>query len=165
MDYIITLPQEDDSLIHYGVLGMKWGVRRTPVEQAAHRRYVGERKQEKIDKKKMKINARNEKQREIIRSGVKARNEIRAEQLSTQYKKDQIDRKLALDKHWTTFGTRRAQDKSFYMNARLKELDDMNLANETTIANAVRKLDINKKKISKLDKRYEKIGKKYLEEL
>lgn len=34
MEYIIT--REDDELIHYGVKGMKWGVRRTP-EQLGHK--------------------------------------------------------------------------------------------------------------------------------
>ena len=51
------------------------------------------------------------------------------------------------------------------MNARLKELEDMDLLNESEMANAIRQLDLNEKKISKLDKKYEKIGRKYLSDI
>ena len=82
--------------------------------------------------------------------------------MSTQYKKNQIDRKLAIDNYLTNWGRRLDQDKSFNMNARLKELEDMDLLNESEMANAIRQLDLNEKKISKLDKKYEKIGRRYL---
>lgn len=129
------------------------------------RKAIGERKQSRINKKKKQINADSDAQKEIIRNKEKNKNAIKAEQLSTQYKKNQIDRKLAIDNYLTNWGRRLDQDKSFNMNARLKELEDMDLLNESEMANAIRQLDLNEKKISKLDKKYEKIGRKYLSDI
>ena len=161
MEYVVT--RQNDELYHYGVKGMKWGViRRTPEEKAAARRAKGEKKQAKIVKKQESIKADNEYQKQAIREGVQTRNKINAEKLSSKAEKERIDRKIALDKHWTNWGKRRDQDKSFNLNARIKELEDHELINEAYIADAVRQLDINKQKLKNLDNKYEKIGIKYL---
>lgn len=161
MEYVIARRQ--DELYHYGVKGMKWGVvRRTPEEKAAARRAKGEKKQAKIVKKQESIKADNEYQKQAIRKGIQTRNEINAEKLYSKAEKARIDRKIALDEHWTNWGKRRDQDKSFNLNARIKELEDHELRNESYIADAVRQLDINKQKLKTLDNKYEKIGRKYL---
>lgn len=155
----------NSELYHYGVKGMKWGIRRrTPEEKAAARRTKGEKKQSKIVKKQDAVKADNEHQKQTIRDGVKTRNAIKSEKLSSKAEKERLDRKIAIDKHWTDWGKRRDQDKSFNLNARIKELEDYELRNESKIANAVRQLDINKQKLKDLDKKYERIGRKYLGE-
>lgn len=153
-------------LYHYGVKGMKWGIRRrTPEEKAAARRVKGEKKQAKIVKKQDAVKSDNEYQKQTIRDGVQTRNKIKAEKLSNKAEKERLDRKIALDQHWTNWGKRRDQDKSFNLNARIKELEDYELRNESDIANAVRQLDINKRKLKDLDEKYERIGRRYFGDL
>lgn len=154
---------QNSELYHYGVKGMKWGIRRrSPEEKAAARRAKGEKKQAKIVKKQDAIKVDNEYQKQAIRDGVQTRNKIKAEKLSNKAEKERLDRKIALDEHWTNWGKRRDQDKSFNLNARIKELEDHELRNESDIAGAVRQLDINKQRLKDLDEKYEKIGRKYL---
>lgn len=92
-------------LYRYGVKGMKWGIRRrTPEEKATARRAKGEKKQAKIVKKQDAVKADNEYQKQAIRDGVKTRNQIKSEKLSSKVEKDRLDRKIALDQHWTNWG-------------------------------------------------------------
>lgn len=98
------------------------------------------------------------------------RQSIKAEKLSSTVEKNRIDRKLALDdagrtQYWTKWGKRKDQDRSFNLNARLSELENMDLQEQSRIANAIDRINSNKITISQLDKRYEQIGCKYLTDL
>lgn len=161
MDYLVT--NYGDELYHYGVKGMKWGIRRrTPEEKAAARYAKGERKQSKIVKKQNVIKADNEYQKQSIREAVKVRNSIKSEKLTKQSEKDQLDRRLNTRDYWTERGRRKDQDRSFNLNSRIKELESKELANEAAIARAIEQMDINKQKISKLDDKYARIGRRYM---
>lgn len=157
----------EEELMHYGVLGMKWGVRRrSPEERAAIRQTKriakGEKKQSKIQKKQESLRKDNEYEQSRIKESTKKRQSIAAQKLSSTVEKNRLERKIGTDDFWTTFGQRRAQDKVFNLNAKIKELEDKDLRERATIADAIENININNQKISNLDKKYERIGRKYL---
>ena len=157
----------EEELMHYGVLGMKWGVRRrSPEERAAIRQTKriakGEKKQSKIRKKQESLRKDNDYEQSRIKESTKNRQSIAAQKLSSTVEKNRLERKIGTDDFWTTFGQRRAQDKVFNLNAKIKELEDMDLRERATIADAIENININNQKISNLNKKYERIGRKYL---
>ena len=154
----------DYELLHYGILGMNWGVRRTPEQLARARREKGERKQKKITEKQDRLRADNETQKANIKSSSERRRAIASESMSAQIEKKNIDRKLFKDDFITDWGRRRTQDKSFKLNSRIKELEELDFKERASIASALEKMDINNRKISSLQDKYVKIGKKYLED-
>lgn len=151
-----------DELVHYGVLGMKWGIRRSPKQLEAARRQRGEKKQSRVTKKQEKLRANNESQKEMIKTARQTRNAINAAKLQSTVRKSQLDRRIATNDFWTERGRRKAQDESFDLNAKIKRLEEADLKQNSAIANAIRRMDINNKKILKLDEKYIRIGKKYL---
>ena len=73
MEYIIEKKNDDDELMHYGILGMKWGIRRTP-EQLGRKVSKLTRKNSKLQKKSDKIE--REAQKNIDKSlSVRANND------------------------------------------------------------------------------------------
>lgn len=99
--------------------------------------------------------------------GVKKQTKIRSRQSEltkdTESQKGNIlDRKLATQRYLTNWGRRRDQDRSFNLNARIKELESLDLDTMASIARSASKIDTNKTKYNELEKRYERIGRRYL---
>lgn len=157
-----SVQPSSNELMHYGILGMRWGVRRTPEQLDRARREKGEKKQAKIVKKQDALREDNKYQKAVVENSQARRRAISAESLSSKVEKDELDRRIATDDFLTDWGKRRAQDKSFNLNARIKQLEDEDLRSRSDIANALRRMDINNTKISQLDEKYIRIGKKYL---
>ena len=99
--------------------------------------------------------------------GVKKQTKIRSRQSEltkdTESQKENIlDRKLVTQRYLTNWGRRRGQDRSFNLNARIKELESLDLDTIASIARLASKIDTNKTKYNELEKRYERIGRRYL---
>lgn len=99
--------------------------------------------------------------------GIKKQTKIRSRQSEltkdTKSQKENIlDRKLAIQRYLTNWGRRRDQDRSFNLNARIKELESLDLDTMASIARSASKVDTNKTKYNELEKRYERIGRRYL---
>lgn len=154
----------ENELYHFGVKGMKWGVRRTPEEKSARRRAKGEKKQAKIVKKKTKLEEDNETQKESIRTTAASKRELNAERSASILEKNKLERKIYKDDFFTTWGQRRAQDKAFKLNSKIKELDEDILQTDVDIQNFMDRINFNNQAISRLDRKYEQIGRKYLGE-
>lgn len=152
----------ENELYHFGVKGMKWGVRRTPEEKAARRRAKGEKKQAKIVKKKTKLEEDNETQKESIRTTAASKRELNAERSASILEKNKLERKIYKDDFFTTWGQRRAQDKAFKLNSKIKELDEDILQTDVDIQYFMDRINFNNQAISRLDRKYERIGRKYL---
>lgn len=168
--YIVT---KDGELYHYGIKGMKWGRRRyqnpdgTLTAAGKKRAAKGEKKQAKVRRQQDDLRSDNSKQKDEIDRAKKSRQSINAERLSKTVEKNQIDRKLAVDssgrsQYFTNWGRRRDQDRSFSLNARIAELQDMDLREQSRIASAIERMNLNDKRISELEDKYERIGRRYL---
>lgn len=149
-------------LMHYGIPGMKWGVRNTPEEKLARRRAKGEKKQARVVKKQNNLREDTAYQKSIIKDASVEKQSARAEELRSIYEKQELDRRISIDDFWTQRGLRKAQDRSFDLNITIKKAQETQLEYDSVIQTAIERINSNNIKISELDDKYVRIGKKYL---
>lgn len=159
--YFLT---SDGELYHYGVMGMRWGVRKTPEEKLARRKAKGERKQARIVKKQDRIRQDTNYQKSIIKDASVEKQSARANELRDTFEKQALDRRISVNDFWTNRGLRKAQDRSFNLNISIKKAQEKQLEYETIIQSALEQINYNNSKISELDEKYIRIGKKYFGE-
>ena len=94
MEYLAIKKNDDDELMHYGVLGMKWGVRRNVNVLSNHRRNQAVKRIKnsyemgKIskDEKRIQIKNENEKKKEYLRKSKTKLKNMKTEQEVMKYK-------------------------------------------------------------------------------
>ena len=103
MNYIITRCDNPDELYHYGVLGMKWGKRKSSYSSTGIRSAIARRSNEKVDASFKNWGENTKKKANAIELGKKANVSKRAYEsnksdktLKTQYKQDTKAYKKAL---------------------------------------------------------------------
>ena len=167
-NYIATADNLDDGLEHHGIKGMKWGRRRYQYKDgsltpAGKKRYAkGERKQEKVRAKQDKIRSDSTRQQSTIKTAGVARRAVKAKTLPKQVEKNTLDKRIERNDFFTGVGKKSAQKRSAKLDRQISDLNDQDLRLQSQIAKATRKLDVNNKKIDRLDNKYERIGKRYL---
>ena len=153
-----------DELYHFGILGMRWGIRRSPEELAAARKAKGAKKLAKIDKKKEEINDEIQSENGRISRATLKKQDDNADMLLATAEKNKVDRKIAEDDFWTNRGRRKAEAKSEDLEYEIERLNEEITRDDAIIADAVRNIAHLNNRISELDEKAIKIGKKYLED-
>lgn len=161
-------PSDPNALYHYGVKGMRWGVRRyynddgTLNEKGKKRQEKGRKKQAKNRKKYDKVNAGYEAVKTMAKVSVQNRNQAKADRLNAIEEKKWLDMKIESDAFWTNWGRRKAQKKQKVLESTIAAAQRTEAFTERQISNYVVEMNGYQKRLSEIDAKYERIGRKYL---